>query len=320
MKLLITGGMGVNGAALARLLVSEGTRPVLLDNRKDLSLIGDIKEHVDLIEGDILDPEGLAQVIANCQISHIAHLAALMPGPAEADPRLAMRVGVEGTVNVLEAARSHQIRRVVYTSSKAVYGEIVGEFGDPQFVPIREDHPKHPADLYGVIKVCCEELGGYYHERYGVEFVGLRFSSIYGPGKEARHGAYSFYGQLIETALAGEETVLAEGGDQRNDTVYVGDVARSILLALRAEGLKQWIFNIGTGRGSTPRQFAAVLKGIYPGAKIEIGPGPGTLGRAKQTYCIFDVSAARDQLGYTPAYSVEGGVRDYVDTVRRLRM
>lgn len=319
MKVLITGGMGVNGAATARLLVSEGMRPVLLDNRVDLALIADIKDDVELVEGDVVDAETLERVVADCGITHIAHLAALMPEPAESNPRLGVKVGVEGSANVLEVARAHRIRRVVFTSSKAVYGEILGKFGDPDFLPIKEDYPRNPADLYGVIKVCCEELGSYYRARYGVEFVILRFSTIYGPGKEARHGAYSFYGQLIEKVMAGQEVFLSEGGDQANDTVYVGDVARSILLALKAEKLRQWVFNIGTGKHSTPREFAAVLKGIFPHARMEIGPGPSSLGRAKRSYCVFDISAARDHLGYAPSYDVERGVRDYIETIRRLR-
>jgi UDP-glucose 4-epimerase len=285
----------------------------------DLSLIADIKSAVDLVEGDILNAAQLDKVIADYQITHIAHLAALMPEPAEANPRLAMKVGLDGTVNILEAARSHRIERVVFTSSKAVYGQFLGEFGEPKFVPIREEHPKNPADLYGVIKVCCEALGNYYRDKYGVEFVILRFSTIYGPGKEARHGAYSFYGQLIEKVMAGEEVKIPAGGDQLNDTVYVGDVARSIVFALKAEKLKQWVFNIGTGKGSTPREFVQVLKTIFPAARLEVGAGSSSLGRSKKSYCIFDVSAARDHLGYTPTYDVERGVRDYIETVRRLR-
>ena len=319
MKVLITGGMGVNGAATARLLVTEGLRPVILDNRVDLSLIADIKKDVDLVEADVVDREALEKVIVGHGITHIAHLAALMPEPAEANPRLAMRDGVEGTVNVLELARTHKIRRVVYTSSKAVYGEILGKYGDPDFVPISEEHLRNPADLYGVIKVSCEELGNYYRDRYGVEFVSLRFSTIYGPGKESRHGALSFYGQLIERAIAGEEFVLSAGGEQVNDTVYVGDVARSILLALRAESPRRWVFNIGSGQRSTPREFAAVLKPLFPRARIDIGPGPSNLGRSKRSFCVFDISAAGEELGYAPIYDVERGVRDYVETIRRLR-
>lgn len=319
MNVLITGGTGVNGAELARLLLSKGDRPVLFDNRMDFSLIADIKEKVDLVEGDVLDPEALRRAISNHRITHIAHLAALMPDPAEANPRTAVKVSAEGTVNVLEAARAYEIPRVVFTSSKAVYGEIVGDCGHPKFVPVREDHPQKPADLYGAIKVCCETIGNYYRERYGVEFISLRFASIYGPGKEVRHGALSFYGQLIEKVMCGEEVDLPEGGDQLNDVMYVGDVALSIWLALRVERLNHWTFNIGTGRGSTPREFAAVLKSLFPQARMEIGPGPSRLGRSKSSYCIFDISAASAHLGYAPLYDVERGVRDYVETIRRLR-
>ncbi len=319
MKVLITGGTGVNGAALARLLVSEGLCPVLLDNRLDLSLIRDIHDHADLVEGDVSDPELLARVMEDYDITHIAHLAALMPGPAETNPRLGVRVGVDGTVNVLESARLCGVRRIVFTSSKAVYGQFLGEFGPPQFVPVREDSPRSPADLYGVIKVCCEDLGSYYRSKYGMQFVALRFSTIYGPGKETRHGAYSFYGQLIEKVMAGEEVNLPAGGDQLNDTVYVADVARAILFALRAEGLKQWVFNIGSGKGSTLREFGNVLKAMFPQSRLEIGPGQSRLGRSKQSYCVFDISAAREHLGYDPAYDVERGVRDYVETIKRLR-
>ena len=133
MNILITGGMGVNGAATARLLVKEGLRPVLLDNRKDLSLIGDFKDRVDCVEADVCDPVGVEKIVSDYGITHIAHLAALMPGPAEANPRLAIKVGIDGTVNVLEIARAKRIRRVVFTSSKAVYGEIDGEEGPPDY-------------------------------------------------------------------------------------------------------------------------------------------------------------------------------------------
>ena len=88
MKVLITGGMGVNGAVTARLMVKDGLRPVLMDNRMDLTLMGDIKDQVDIVDGDICDQAALEKAIDDYEITHIAHLAALMPEPAEANPRL----------------------------------------------------------------------------------------------------------------------------------------------------------------------------------------------------------------------------------------
>lgn len=318
MNVLITGGMGVNGAVTARLMVHEGLRPVLLDNRMDLSLMADVKDSVDCVEGDVCDPQLLEKIVDQYKITHIAHLAALMPEPAEANPRLGIRVGIDGTVNVLEVARSKNIKRVVFTSSKAVYGEVDGEEGPPNYKPLREDYRKHPADLYGVIKLCCETIGSYYRETYGTEFLALRYSSIYAPGKEARHGALSFYGQLVEKARSGEKWVVPEGGDQLNDAVYVGDVARSICLALRAKKADPWLFNIGTGRASTPQEFLTALAKIFPDHRIELGSGPSKLGRSKQSFCVFDISTAKMHLGYEPAYDVEKGVQDYVETLRRL--
>jgi UDP-glucose 4-epimerase len=241
-----------------------------------------------------------------------------MPEPAEANPRLAVRVSFDGIINVLEVARAKGINRIVYTSSKAAYGEINGEEGPPNYQPVREDYRKLPADLYGSMKVGCEELGRYYRETYGIEFIALRFVSIYGPGKEARHGPLSFYGQLIEKAREGAKWVIPQGGDQLNDAVYVGDVGRSVYLALKAPAPKEWTFNIGTGKASTPRDFLNAAAKLFPDHKIELGPGPSKLGRSKQSYCIFDISAAKRSIGYEPAYNVEQGVKDYVETLDRL--
>jgi len=290
----------------------------LLDNRLDLTLIADIKEQVDCVVADVCEPEDLARVVRDRGITHIAHLAALMPEPAESDPRLGVKVGVDGTVNVLEVARQNDIKRVVFTSSKAVYGQIDGAEGPPGYRPLREDYRKIPVDLYGSIKICCEEIGRYYRERYGIEFIALRFVSIYGPGKEARHGPLSFYGQLIEKAREGIKWVIPQGGDQPNDAVYVGDVGRAVYLALKAAAPAQWVFNIGTGKASTPRDFLNAAARLFANHRIELGPGPSNLGRSKQSFCVFDISAARDEIGYEPAFTVEQGVRDYIETLERL--
>jgi UDP-glucose 4-epimerase len=319
MKVLITGGMGVNGAVTARVLLSEGHRPVLFDNRLDLSLITDIEKEVDLVQGDILDPDSVDKVISDFQITHIAHLAALMPGPAESDPPLGVKVGVDGTLNILEAARHRNLERVVFTSSKAVYGEISGKHAHPDYVPVDETHVQDPEDLYGAIKVCCETLGQYYHKRYGVDFVALRFGSIYGPGKQVRHGVLSLYGQMIEDVAAGKGFSITRGGDQINEALYVGDVARSIVLALKVNHPSQRVFNIGTGRGVTFHDFAKVLRGLYPDTKIEIGPGLDFQGREKRSYCIFDIDQARKVLGFQPKFDLEAGIKDYIQTIERLR-
>ena len=109
--------------------------------------------------------------------------------------------------------------------------------------------------------------------------------------------------------------MIPQGGDQQNDAVYVGDVARSVYLALKAERPGEWVFNIGTGKAWTPRDFLNAAAKMFPNHQIELGPGPSKLGRSKQSYCVFDIAAAKKHLGYEPAYDVEKGVRDYVATL-----
>jgi nucleoside-diphosphate-sugar epimerase len=123
---------------------------------------------------------------------------------------------------------------------------------------------------------------------------------------------------LIEKARSGESWKIPQGGDQLNDAVYVGDVGRAIYLALKAPMPQQWTFNIGTGRASTPREFLNAAAKLFPNHKIELGPGPSKLGRNKQSYCVFDISAAEKNLGYEPAFDVERGVRDYAAILQQL--
>ncbi len=234
MNVLITGGLGVNGAVTARLMVNDGLRPVLMDNRMDLTLMGDIKDQVDIVIGDICDQDALEKAVDDYQVTHIAHLAALMPEPAEANPRLgdqgrrrwhherpgsgARKEYQTGCLHQLESSLRRNNRRIcaadLQTGARGLSEATGGSLWRS--------------------KVCCEELGRYYRETYGIEFIALRFVSIYGPGKEARHGPLSFYGQLIERARSGEKWEIPQGGDQLNDAVYVGDVGRAVYLALKA--------------------------------------------------------------------------------------
>jgi len=162
---------------------------------------------------------------------------------------------------------------------------------------VREDYPKRPADLYGSIKVCCEELGRYYREAYGIEFIALRFVSIYGPGKEARHGPLSFYGQLIERARSGEKWVIPQGGDQPNDAVYVGDVGRSVYLAVKAPTPSEWTLTSVRARHGRPREFLNAAANCIRSTKSS-SARLSKLGRSKQSYCVFDISAAERNIGY----------------------
>lgn len=315
MPVLITGGLGVMGSWVARLLLEMGERPVLLDTRADDALVRDIRDKVYIVPGDVTDVVSMLHIVKDHNVDYIVHTAAIIL--AEQNPRLALQVNIGGTVNVLEIARLANIKRVVYTSSKGVYGRIEGEFAYPSYVPVNEDHPKNPDNLYEVSKLTSEQVCQEYRARYGVDCLTLRFAFYYGPGK-SRHGALSMHSKLIENAMKGIPVHIPQGRDERNDTIYIADVAQGIVKALFAKDPKHSVFNIGTGKGITLEEMAAVLKAIYPGADITVGPGLDPLGTNRSHYCILDITRAREELGYEPMYDLETGIQSYIETCQRL--
>ena len=317
-NVLVTGGLGVNGSSVTRRLLGRGHLPVVLENRPDMSLVADIAGRFPVVTGDITDLDGLTEVAHAHSVDRVVHMAALMPGQAQADPRLGFEVNAVGAVNVCEMARRLGIGRVVFTSSKAAYGEVTTpEHRHPAYVPIREDHPSRPVLVYDVCKVAAEGMGRNYRRDYGLEFAALRFGTIFGPGKLVRHGKVSILSQILENAAAGVP-VTVSGGDQQDDMVYVEDVAEGIVRAVLADRLSHDVYNVASGRGSTLRDFAAAVRQVLPDAAIEVGPGLDYLNMGVDYYSVFDLSRARADFGYEPQFSLAEGVRHYLATMRRL--
>jgi UDP-glucose 4-epimerase len=318
MKVLVTGGLGVNGAWLIRDLLARGHQPVSFDNREDLSLVVDVARDFGRDVGSILDVDALTALCRREQIECIAHLAAIIG--AEEDPYAGFAVNAHGTVTVLEAARRAGVRRVVFTSSKAAYGPMTGEYGYPEYRPVPEDHPLAvwPAmPVYSTAKIVSEEAGRFFAGKYGFEFAALRFSTIFGPGKKARHGPIGVLSTIVENAMLSQGTEIASGGDERDDLVYVKDVARSIVLAVDAPRLQSAAFNVGSGRLTTLGEFARSVKQEIADVAIVVGPGRNYMG-LDDTYCLLDISRAREELGYEPAFDLGHALSDYAQTMRDL--
>lgn len=319
MNILVTGGLGVNGVWVVRKLLAREHTPVVYDSRLDYSLAADIAGQFEAIQGDILDLARLAGLLRERKIQRLLHLAALMPPDAQRDPLHGFRVNALGTVTVLEAARRAGTERVVFTSSRSAYGEIPpGEHRHPTYKPLPEDHPCHPRLVYDVTKLASEGMGLNYQRDYGLQFVALRFAAIYGPGKLARHGPVSIHSKIIENALAGAPVRIPQGGEQRDDMLYVDDAAEAIVLAALKDRPGYSVYNIATGEGHTLVEFADAVRKVVPDADIAIGPGLDFLQMGVNNYAVFDITRAREDLGYQPRFDLEAGVRDYVETMRRL--
>jgi UDP-glucose 4-epimerase len=320
MRVLVTGGLGVNGAWAVRRYLEEGHQVTVLDNRPGFDLLPDIRQDFEFVQADLLDVDTMTALARDRNIEAIAHLAAMVD--ATTDPYLAFNVNAMGTVGVLEAARRAGVGRVVYTSSKAQYGPFAGDYGHPTYKPVPEDYPRGPAvglRAYGASKILSEEAGRVFSATYGVEFAALRFGLIFGPGKKARHGPIGLHSRIVENAMLGVQTVIEKGGDQGDDMMYTKDVAQAIVRATTSSALRSWVYNIGRGEAVTLHDFADAVRSSFPSAVIELGPGFEYLGIGP-VHCVMDISAARADLGYKPEFDLKTGVADYVKSMALLRI
>ena len=320
MTVLITGGTGAIGSAAARHLVEMGINPVLYDAVDDDSLIQDIKDRVFYVAGDVLDLGHLIETVKAYGVTHIIHTVALL---TRADPKKSIRINTEGTLNVLWAAEACKIKRVVYTSSKAVYNEITGRHAHPNYEPITEDYPKDdPLGIYGVTKFFGEQIGLQFHKNFGIDFVAVRFSTVFGPGRLSKNpnSPMVLPCRIIENAMLGKPFAYPKGGDQIDDYIYIKDAGRGTAMACFAEGITHRVFNIGTGIGSTLIDFAQAARNVFPAFEFDIGPGLDHTGIGFNFYSIYDTSRAKNELGFASRFSIGGAVEDYIDTMKKLEI
>jgi UDP-glucose 4-epimerase len=316
MQILVTGGLGVNGAVVARQLIERGLRPLVTDSREDYSLVPGLRNRFDFVAGDVTDPGFVRSLIQGRAVHAIIHLAAFIAPDMDSQPFRSFMVNNYGSALLLEAAHEAGIKRFIAASSRAVYGGLPDNVGASDYRPIDEEHPKRPVNSYDVTKLAAEQLGQVYRLMFGMEYAALRFAGIYGPGKQARHGRMSLRSRLVEDPLQGVAVKVPAGGDQLDDMIYVEDAARALVEAVLAPRLGFGAYNVASGIGQTMRQYADAVRAALPDADIEIGPGVNPLGFDENRAAIFDITRARDDFGFMPRYGLRDGVADYVARLR----
>jgi len=299
MSTMVTGGLGYVGRHLVARLVRDGERVVSFN--RDFADSPD--PNVTCVQGELFDVPRLVRTFEEHGVERIVHTAAMSHPELSIDfPVTTFAANVDGTVHLLEAARLAGVRRVVNFSSHCSYGHIDAD-------PIPEDAPLHPNTPYGVTKVATELMGSVYRRLYGLEVVSLRVSEVYGPGNRM----HTVLTDMLRAALDGEPYALAEGGDQLVEYIHVEDAADAGIAAATVESLGQDVYNITGDRQVSIAQAADVVRALVPDARIEIGPGRiPTLDRQGRQ----DITAAGRDLGYRPRWSLEDGVRAYVDWLR----
>ena len=310
---LVTGGTGFIGSYVAKDLVEHGHDVVAYDLSTDeriLEKVG-VADDVETRRGDVTDSTDVVNAVAQTDATHIVHLAALLTNTAEENPRAALKVNVEGTSNVFEAARTldDQVERVAWASSAAIYAP-PSNYADGDDWWVTEDDLTYPDTLYGATKEYNEHQARVYREEYGVSDVALRPTVAYGPYRET--GGSAFLANIIEKPALGEPFEV-DYGTEEIDWQHVADIAQSFRLATFADedDLSQRVYNV-RGQLASVREAAETVEGILPDADITVNDD-GELPWTQR----LDMTAIQEDLGYDPEYDLETGFRSYINTLRK---
>ena len=198
MTTLITGGTGFIGAEVVRLLLDQGEhKPVIFDINPTLQRLDDVAEHIEVVRGDLGNFSHVLNVVKAVKPTAIYHLGGMLSVPSEADPAAALHANALGTFHILEAARLFEVPQVLFTSSIATYRRDIRE-------EVLTDYTlQRPELFYGAIKVFCEHLGLFYKRKYGLDFRGVRYPSVVGPGVKTP-GVAQYTSWAIEEVAKGK--------------------------------------------------------------------------------------------------------------------
>jgi UDP-glucose 4-epimerase len=296
---LVTGGAGFIGSHLVERLVSEGRGVRVLDNVSTghWRNLEPVRKDIEVIAGDVRDAATVARAAAGCEV--IYHQAAEVSVPRSIeDPRQTYAVNVDGTLNVLLAARDVGCRRVVVASSSAVYGP------GPE-LPKHEAMTLEPISPYASSKLAGEHLCAVFARAYGLETVALRYFNVYGPRQDPASPYAAVIPKFLDALAAGEQPVIYGDGEQTRDFVFVADVVAANLRAAAAPDVSGQVFNVATGRSVTLNTALEALAGVI-GVAAPPDYRPPRVGDIRHS--AADVNKARLQLGFVAEFGLEEGL------------
>jgi UDP-glucose 4-epimerase len=306
MKIGVTGGAGYIGTNFLKNLIDEGKEVVSVDNLMN----GDynhlmsqgLGDAADLLEGDIRDLEFMVKAFDGCDA--IVHLAAL-PGLVKCreKPDDAATINIYGTYNVLEAARRLGIGNVVFCSTAAVYGK-------PAEIPVTEDIPLRPLNLYGVTKLAGERLMDVFHDNDGILTTSLRFGNVFGVGLFTNYD--TVIPKFVRMGLNGEDLSVYGDGSSTRDFVHVEDITQALTLALESKGKGGEVYNVGGETMEIGILATLIAKALeaHTGRAVGIENLPPRAGETKEF--SYNLEKIRKGLGYEPRWSIQSGVEQVI--------
>jgi UDP-glucose 4-epimerase len=296
-NILVTGGAGFVGSHIVDRLAPEN-KVIVFDNlfTGSLSNLEESRDRITFIKGDILDKALLTDVVA--EVEFVFHLAAHVGNIRSIkDPYFDMDVNIRGMLNLLEACRNSNIKRLVYSSSGAIFGEA-------KYLPIDEDHPLHPESPYAVSKMAAEKYALAFYKVFSVPATAVRYFNIYGPRQDT-----SEYANAISIFLGkfkkGEPITIFGDGEQTRDFTFVEDVVTSNILAATRPAAAGEIFNIATGQATSLNQIVALIRQIS-GREIPATYADPRVGEVRDSRA--EIKKARSILGYRPQTDLKEGL------------
>lgn len=308
-RYLVTGGAGFIGSHIAEALLDSGESVRILDNLvtgKEDNLAA-LKGRAEFIQGDLRDFDTVKAATEGVEV--VFHQGAMASVPRSIlDPITTLEINVNGTQNVLSAARDGGVRRVVYASSSSVYG-------DTPTLPKREDMPISPMSPYAVQKLSAELLCGVFTRIYGLETVSLRYFNVFGPRQDPASEYAAVIPRFLTALIEKRRPIVFGDGEQTRDFTYIANVVQANLLAASAPDAVGHAMNIGCGQQislNTVLRIAGELLGVDVDPEYR-EPRPGDVRDS-----LADISLAQQLLGYKPTVSFRDGLAYTVNSLRNI--
>ncbi|MBU5636087.1 NAD-dependent epimerase/dehydratase family protein [Geomonas sp. Red69] len=309
-KVVVIGGAGFIGShVVGELLKTEAGSVVVYDNftRGKMSNLdphlADPRCTIYPHGGDVRDVDLLDDALKGAD--YVVHLAAMWLLHCKDFPRTAFHVNIEGTFNVLEACVRSQVKKLVYSSSASVYGDAVE-------VPMTEEHPFNNRNFYGATKIAGEAMCRAYHDRYGLDYVGLRYMNVYGPHQDQTAVYTGVIPIMLNKIDANQQPVINGDGSQAYDFIDVEDVARCNVMALLSKATDRF-YNVGTGVQTSIRELCdLILELKQSDLKVEYRPYSADDARALVQNRIGCPKNAQADLGFTYKLSLRDGLKKLI--------
>lgn len=313
MATLITGGTGFIGSYIARLLIEEGEQPVLFDIAPPRGMLSDLEGKFHFLQGSLSNLSVVLNALDTYRIDTIFHLGGMLSIPSENSPWASFESNVIGTYTVLDAARIAKVNRFIYSSTIATYSR------DIESDVIDDKTLQRPTSMYGTTKVFGELLGRFYERKFGLDFRGVRFPSIVGPGAKTAH--MSIYNAwAIEEPLKGNPYILRCEPETKCPVMYFKDAGQAFLMLSRTpkDNLKTMVYNLaGIDPPFSAQELVDMVRSRIPASSLSFDPDPAVVELLREIGRLrIDDSAAQREWNWKTAFPLEEMVDDFIREFR----